>query len=58
MTIIVGYSVYNMKIELKENQERIEKLNGEIANEEKHAEEIKEYEKYVQWKGEKWNVVL
>ena len=48
MTIIVGYSVYNMKIELKENQERIEKLNGEIANEEKHAEEIKEYEKYIE----------
>ncbi len=48
MAIIVGYSVYNLKIELKENQETIEKYNNEIANEEKRKEEIKEYEKYIE----------
>ncbi len=48
MTIIVGYSVYNMKVELKENKEKIEKLNSEIVNEENRAEEIKEYEKYIE----------
>ena len=35
MTIIVGYSVYNMKIELNENKEKIESLNKNIAKEEK-----------------------
>lgn len=48
MTIIVGYSVYNMKIELKENQETIESLNKDIAKEEKRKEEIEEYREYTQ----------
>lgn len=48
MTIIVGYSVYNMKIELKENQEKIESLNKDISKEEKRKEEIEEYKEYTQ----------
>ena len=48
MTIIVGYSVYNMKIELNENKERIENLNEELKSEEKRKEEIAEYQEYIQ----------
>lgn len=48
MAIIVGYSVYNMKIELKENQEKIESLNNDIAKEEKRKEEIAEFQKYTE----------
>ena len=39
MTIIVGYSVYNMKIE---------SLNKDIAKEEKRKEEIEEYKEYTE----------
>ena len=48
LTIIVGYRVYNMKIELNENKEKIESLNKEYAEEEKRKEEIAEYQKYTQ----------
>ena len=48
LTIVVGYSVYNMKIELDENKEKIESLNKEYAEEEKRKEEIAEYQKYTQ----------
>ena len=48
MTIIVGYSVYNMKIELNENKEKIESLNKDIAKEEKRKEEIEEYKDYTE----------
>ena len=48
MTIIVGYSVYNMKIELNENKEKIESLNKELENEQKRKEEIAEYQEYTQ----------
>jgi cell division protein DivIC len=48
MTIIVGYSVYNMKIELNENKEKIESLNKDIAKEEKRKEEIEEYKEYTE----------
>lgn len=48
MTIIVGYSVHQMNIELKEKQERIESLNEQIADEEKRKEEIDEYKDYVE----------
>ena len=48
LTIVVGYSVYNMKNELKENQDKIETLNQEIKDEEKRKEEIAEYQEYIQ----------
>lgn len=48
LTIIVGYRVYNMKIELNENKEKIESLNKEYAEEEKRKEEIAEYQEYTQ----------
>ena len=48
LTFVVGYSVYNMKIELDENKEKIESLNKEYAEEEKRKEEIAEYQKYTQ----------
>lgn len=48
MTIIVGYSVYNMKIELNENKEKIESLNKELDDQEKRKEEIAEYQEYIQ----------
>ena len=48
MTIVVGYSVYTMKIELNENKEKIESLNKELENEQKRKEEIAEYQEYTQ----------
>ena len=48
LTIIVGYRVYNMKIELNENKEKIESLNKELEDEQKRKEEIAEYQKYTQ----------
>ena len=48
MTIIVGYSVYNMKIELNENKARIESLNKELDSEEKRKVEIAEYQEYIE----------
>lgn len=48
MAIIVGYSVHNLKNELKDNQDKIEELNNEIANEEKRKEEIEDYKEYTQ----------
>ena len=43
MTIIVGYSVHKLNIELKEKQERVDALNQDIAYQEKRKEEIEEY---------------
>ena len=48
MTIIVGYSVHEMRAELKEKDEKIESLNQQIADEEKRKEEIKNYKQYVE----------
>ena len=48
MTIIVGYSVHEMKTELKAKDERIENLNEQIADEEKRKEEIEDYKEYVE----------
>ena len=48
MTIIVGYSVHKMKIELNENKEKIESLNKKLDEEEKRKEEIAEYQEYIQ----------
>lgn len=48
MTIIVGYSVHEMNIELKEKQEKIDNLNEQIADEEKRKEENEEYKEYVE----------
>ena len=48
MTIIVGYSVFEMNLELKAKQERIDSLNEQIADEEQRKEEIEEYKEYVE----------
>ena len=48
LTIVVGYRVYNLKVQLNENKEKIESLNKEYAEEEKRKEEIAEYQKYTQ----------
>lgn len=48
MTIIVGYSVYNLKVELKEKQEKVDTLNTEIANEENRKEEIEEFKNHIE----------
>ncbi|MBQ8040163.1 MAG: septum formation initiator family protein [Lachnospiraceae bacterium] len=48
MTIIVGYSVHQLKLEKKENQDIIDSLNEQIAEEEKRKEEIEAYKEYVE----------
>lgn len=48
MTIIVGYSVHKLNIELKEKQERVDALNQDIAYQEKRKEEIEEYKEYTE----------
>lgn len=48
MTIIVGYSVHEMKKELKAKDERIEQLDELIAEEEERKEEIEDYKEYVE----------
>ena len=48
LTIVVGYRVYNLKVQLNENKEKIESLNKEYAEEEKRREEIAEYQEYTQ----------
>ena len=48
MTIIVGYSVHEMNLELKAKQEKIDSLNEQIADEEKRKEEIEAYKEYVE----------
>ena len=48
MTIIVGYSVHEMRAELREKDEKIESLNEQIADEERRKEEIENYKEYVE----------
>ena len=48
MTIIVGYSVHEMKTELKEKDEKIESLNDQIASEQQRKEAIEDYKEYVE----------
>ena len=48
LTIVVGYRVYNLKVQLNENKEKIESLNKEYAEEEKRKKEIAEYQEYTQ----------
>lgn len=51
--ILIAVAVKRVEIEakMKDNQAKIEQLNGQIADEEARAEEIKQYEKYTQTKG-------
>ena len=48
MTVIVGYSVHKMNIELKEKHEKIDSLNEQIAEQELFKEEIEKYKNYVE----------
>ena len=43
--VVVAVKSVEITTKMKENQTRIDQLNGEIATEEKKAEEIKQYEK-------------
>lgn len=43
--VVVAVKSVEITTKMKENQTRIDQLNGEIAAEEKKAEEIKQYEK-------------
>ncbi len=48
MTIIVGYSVHEMKQKQSDLQEKIDGLNEQIADEEKRKEEIEDYKEYTE----------
>lgn len=50
MLVFVTVAGMGLKVQNTNKQARIEELNGLIAEEEKKAEEIEEYSKYVQTK--------
>lgn len=49
--VVVAIKRVEIGAKMEANQARIEQLNGQIADEEARAEEIKEYEKYTHTKG-------
>lgn len=49
--VVVAIKRVEIGAKMEANQSRIEQLNGQIADEEARAEEIKEYEKYTHTKG-------
>lgn len=48
MTVIVGYNVHEMKIELKEQDEKIEEINAEIEEQTRRKKELEEYKDYTE----------
>lgn len=50
MLCFVSVSTIGLRVQNMNKQERIKELNAQIAAEEKRAEEIEEYGKYVQTK--------
>lgn len=50
MLCFVSVSTVGLRFQNMNKQERIEELQAQIEEEKKRAEEIKEYEKYVQTK--------
>ena len=48
--VVVSISSINLKAKNKEQQQAIQKLNEQIADEQERSEEIEEYRKYTQTK--------